>query len=279
MKQGKALHHNIGIALWYNRELNKALKGMFDDTLKTLVPTIKETFAEDSVFDITVELDKLRKKYTEFFYKYGKELAKRFIERSIKHANLSVKKAIEPIAKKEFKLSGSIINEANKDIVTMAIYNNVSLITSLPEEYYKNITGIVSRSMQGGSIAEMQRELIKLFGKEDRKTRNRAKLIAYDQTRKVYSDLALQKIKQAGFTKVMWLHSGGDKVPRCYHITKWDGKSGLKNGRPNGLNGYVFEIDNPPVIQKASGNRTEIRGFPAQLINCKCFLKPVDDEQ
>ena len=63
MKQGKALHHNIGIALWYNRELNKALKGMFDDTLKTIVPTFTETIAEDSVFDITVELDKLRKKY------------------------------------------------------------------------------------------------------------------------------------------------------------------------------------------------------------------------
>ena len=278
MKQGKALHHNIGIALWYNRELNKALKGMFDDTLKTIVPTFTETIAQDSVFDITVELNKLRKKYVEFFYKYGKELAKKFIERSIRHANISVKKAIEPISKKEFKLAGSIINEANRDIVTMAIYNNVSLIRSIPEEYYKNVTGIVSRSMQGGSIAEMEHELLKFIKLEDKKARNRAKLIAYDQTRKVYSDIALNKIKQAGFTKVMWLHSGGDKVPRCYHVNKWDGKSGLNDGRPNGLNGFVFEIDNPPVIQKANGKRDEVRGFPAQLINCTCFLKPVDDE-
>lgn len=278
MKQGKALHHNIGIALWYNRELNRALKEMFDDTLKTLVPTIKETFAEDSVFDITVELDKLRKKYTEYFYRYGKELAKKFMERSIRHANISVKKAIEPITKKEFKLAGSIINEANRGIVKMAIYNNVSLIRSIPEEYYKNVTGIVSRSMQGGSIAEMEHELLKFIKLEGKKAQNRAKLIAYDQTRKVYSDIALNKIKQAGFTKVMWLHGGGDKVPRCYHVTKWDGKSGLKNGRPNGLNGFVFEIDNPPVIQKANGKRDEVRGFPAQLINCTCFLKPVEDE-
>lgn len=278
MKQGKALHHNIGIALWYNRELNKALKEMFDDTLKTIVPTFTETIAEDSVFDITVELDKLRKKYTEYFYRYGKELAKKFMERSIRHANISVKKAIEPIAKKEFKLAGSIINEANRDIVKMAIYNNVSLIRSIPEEYYKNVTGIVSRSMQGGSIAEMEHELLKFIKLEGKKAQNRAKLIAQDQTRKVYSDIALNKIKQAGFTKVMWLHSGGDKVPRCYHVNKWDGKSGLKDGRPNGLNGFVFEIDNPPVIQKANGKRDEVRVFPAQLINCTCFLKPVDDE-
>lgn len=278
MKQGKALHHNIGIAVWYNRELNKALKAMFSDTLKKIVPTFTETIAEDSVFDITVELNKLRKKYTEFFYKYGKELAKKFIERSIRHANISVKKAIEPIAKKEFKLTGSIINEANREIVTMAIYNNVSLIRSIPEEYYKNVTGIVSRSMQGGSVKEMEDELVKFINLEGKKARNRAKLIAYDQTRKVYSDIALQKIKDAGFTKVMWRHSHGDKVPRCYHVEDWDGKSGLKDGKPNGLNGFVFEIDNPPVIQKANGKREEVRGFPAQLINCTCFLKPVDDD-
>lgn len=275
MKQGKALHHNIGIAVWYNRELNKALKSMFNDTLKTIIPTFTETIAQDSVFDITVELNKLRKKYVEFFYKYGKELAKKFIERSIRHANISVKKAIEPIAKKDFKLAGSIINDTNRDIVTMAIYNNVSLIRSIPEEYYKNVTGIVSRSMQGGSIKEMEDELVKFINLEGKKARNRAKLIAYDQTRKVYSDIALQKIKDAGFTKVRWVHSNGDKVPRCYHVRKWDGHS----EPPNGLNGYIFDINNPPIIQKAEGKRPEVRGFPAQLINCTCFLVPVDDEQ
>ena len=275
MKQGKALHHNIGIAVWYNRELNKALKSMFDDTLKTIVPTFTETIAQDSVFDITVELNKLRKKYVEFFYKYGKELAKKFIERSIRHANISVKKAIEPIAKKDFKLAGSIINDTNRDMVTMAIYNNVSLIRSIPEEYYKNVTGIVSRSMQGVSIKEMEDELVKFINLEGKKARNRAKLIAYDQTRKVYSDIALQKIKDAGFTKVRWVHSNGDKVPRCYHVRKWDGHS----EPPNGLNGYIFDINNPPIIQKAEGKRPEVRGFPAQLINCTCFLVPVDDEQ
>lgn len=277
MKQGKALHHNIGIAKWYEKELDKAIKEMSNAVHRVIVPTFTETIAEDSVFEITVELEKLRKKYVEFFYKYGKEIVKKFIERSIRHANISVKKAVEPIAKKDFNLKGSIVNEANKDIVAMAIYNNVSLIRSIPEEYFKDITGIVSRSMQGGSISEMERELLKFFKKEDKKAKNRAKLIAYDQTRKVYSDIALHNMEDAGFTKVKWMHSNGDKVPRCYHINKWDGKSGLKDGRPNGLNGFVFEINNPPVIQKAQGQRPEIRGFPAQLINCKCFLVPVDD--
>ena len=32
-----------------------------------------------------------------------------------------------------------------------------------------------------------------------------------------------------------------------------------------------FPIDRPPVIDKKTGQR----GFPAQLINCKCFLTPV----
>ena len=32
-----------------------------------------------------------------------------------------------------------------------------------------------------------------------------------------------------------------------------------------------FPIDRPPVIDKKTGQR----GFPAQLIGCKCFLTPV----
>lgn len=274
MKQGKALKHNIGIAKWYNDELQAMCKKMQDDTLKGIKPLYADYIAQDSAFDITVELKKLRDKYVEYFYKYGKQLSKKFIERSVKYANISVKKALEPIAKKELKfaLKGSIINDSNRDIVKMAIFNNVSYIRSIPEEYFKDITGAVTRSMEfGGSIASLQKEIEHTYGV----TQRRAKLIAYDQTRKVYSDLSLQKMKDAGFTKVKWVHSNAGEVPRCFHVHKWDGHS----EPPNGLNGYIFDINNPPVIQKAKGKREEVRGFPAQLINCRCFLVPVEDDE
>ena len=54
-------------------------------------------------------------------------------------------------------------------------------------------------------------------------------------------------------------------------MTKWDGHTGKRNGKPNGLNGYIFDLSKPPVIDK----KTSERGYPAQLVNCKCYLVPV----
>lgn len=38
MKQGKALKHNIGIAKWYNDEIQSLCEEMFNDTEKELRP-------------------------------------------------------------------------------------------------------------------------------------------------------------------------------------------------------------------------------------------------
>ena len=37
------------------------------------------------------------------------------------------------------------------------------------------------------------------------------------------------------------------------------------------MNGYVFPIDFPPIIDRKTGER----GYPGQLINCKCHMEPV----
>jgi uncharacterized protein with gpF-like domain len=278
MKQGKALRSNVGIARWYHDEILKMCRDMFDNTKKQLTPLFVkyENTAMDSLsFDVTTTLNKLIKKYQEYFKRHGEKLAKEFLKRQLKYANISVRKAIEPLLKEEAKsenlkyvLKGNLVSEANKDIVKLAIYNNVSLIRSIPEQYFKDIVGMVTRSIEfGGDIKQLKEQLMKIDGVTER----RAKLIAYDQTKKVYSDLSVINMKKAGINRVKWVHSGGDKVPRCYHIRKWDGVS----EPPNGLNGYVFELNNPPIIQKAEGKRDEIRGYPAELINCTCFLVPV----
>ena len=63
----------------------------------------------------------------------------------------------------------------------------------------------------------------------------------------------------------------GETNPRQYHLRQWNGKSGKRNGRPNGLNGYEFDIDKPPVINL----KTKERGYPGQMINCHCRLVPI----
>ena len=95
--------------------------------------------------------------------------------------------------------------------------------------------------------------------------------IARDQIVKAREWIKIADWKHRGVSYVMWCHSGKDAEPRDYHVAKWNGKSGLRNGRPNGLNGFVFNIDNPPVIDKKTGER----GLPSTLIGCKCFLRGI----
>lgn len=97
-----------------------------------------------------------------------------------------------------------------------------------------------------------------------------AEVIADDQINKASERLRVAKWKKNGVRMVRWVHSNFDE-PRPYHREKWNGASGIFDGVPNGLNGYVFPIDFPPVIDLA----TRERGYPGQLINCKCHLEPV----
>ena len=99
---------------------------------------------------------------------------------------------------------------------------------------------------------------------------DRARFIADDQIAKATERMLVEKWRKNGITMVRWVHSGLSE-PRPYHRTKWNGKSGLYDRRPNGLDGFIFPIDHPPVINLSTGER----GYPGQLPNCRCHLEPV----
>lgn len=98
----------------------------------------------------------------------------------------------------------------------------------------------------------------------------RAELITDDQINKLAERLKIERWKAQGISKAKWLHSGMGEY-RPYHMRKWNGRSGKRDGNPNGLNGFVFDIDSPPVIDTKTGER----GYPGQLIGCRCRLEPV----
>ena len=119
----------------------------------------------------------------------------------------------------------------------------------------------------GKGVTFIEEELLKYKGMTKRRARN----IALDQTRKAYNDINLRNMQDAGVKKAEWIHSGGSQKPRTYHMERWDGVSGIDNGEPNGLNGFIFYLDRPPVIDKRTGER----GYPAQLPYCHCRMIPI----
>ena len=228
------------------------------------------SFAMDGIAnDMKKVLADLRKKYERIFRIQGTEYAKKMVMRQLRQSRVSFQSAMKELFPEEsLVISGSVLSDEMKEVVEASIMENVSLIKSIPEQYLDRVAGAVTRSIQaGGSIKQLKQEIVKYNGM----TRRRADNIALDQTRKTYTSINLRNMQKYGIKKVKWIHSGGGQHPRSYHLTRWDGKS----EPPNGLNGYVFDIDRPPIIQRAEGNIQEIRGYPAQLPNCKCTMAAV----
>ena len=136
------------------------------------------------------------------------------------------------------------------------VFENVSLIKSIPDEYFKQITGAVARPIENG---EGDRWLAKELKDYGAKTDRRAQLIAQDQTRKAYNSINLRNFQENNVRKLKWLHSGGSRDPRPYH--------------KDVLDGQIFDIDDPPIIDPKTGER----GYPGQLPYCRCVMAAVLD--
>lgn len=146
-----------------------------------------------------------------------------------------------------------IFNRQLGDITKAAVAENVALIKSISTDYINQVQGSVMRSITSG---QGLKDLIPALENYEGVTHRRAKNIALDQTRKVYSAINRERMKAAGVKKFEWLHTGGSQKPRQLHIE---------------MNGNIYEIDNPPIIDERSGER----GLPGQAVNCRCRMLPV----
>ena len=203
-------------------------------------------------------LKKLAAKFTALFTGQAGGLAKAVANgvniSSAQQLGSSLKEISTGVTLKTDVVSGPIA-----DALTASIKQNVGLIKSIPSEYFQKIEGEVFRSIQSGrGLADLQ----PLLEKTGNITKKRAALIARDQTSKANTAINVARFKRLNIRKFEWLHSAGVHEPRELHIhTVAEG----------GLNGGIFDIDNPPVIDERTGER----GYPGQLINCSCRMAPV----
>lgn len=150
------------------------------------------------------------------------------------------------------------------------IAEGVALIKSIPgEEEHNRIVSYFLQVFLGNRTVEQCVAYLMRIGDIDEE---RAELIVNDQINKAGVRFLIAKWKKQGYKKVKWVHKGMSN-PRKYHLRKWNGVSGKRSGKPNGLNGFIFPIDKPPVIDI----KTKERGYPGQLVNCKCTLVPIRD--
>lgn len=137
-------------------------------------------------------------------------------------------------------------SEDLEDIMFATTRENVALIKTIPEEYFKKLETIVFTGTTQGRAATSMINQIREVGKV---TENRARLIARDQTSKLNSALNQQRAQNLGVEEYIWRTAGDERV-RPSHASK---------------NGKRFRWDDPP----------KDTGHPGQDIQCRCVAQPI----
>ena len=220
---------------------------------------------------MTAKLDSLGAKWKKRFEEFAEKYSPRFVNSMLRLSNTQIKSLLKDwYSEKRLELLGETIPVELRQVSKANMAYNVALISSIAPQYHERVLGAVMRSITGGgSLKQLTMEIYRYGGMSMR----RAKLIAQDQTRKAYNTITMHNCKRLGIQKMQWYHSHAVKEPRQLHITRWDGKSSPEN--PNGLDGLIFDLDNPPLIQRAKGKQPAVRGYPSQLPFCKCFMRAV----
>lgn len=140
------------------------------------------------------------------------------------------------------------------------VAQNVALIRSLPERYFRDIEQLVMTNVRAGRRATViEREIAERYPK----SRRNASLIARDQTSKLNSELTRHRHQSLGITRYIWRTSLDDRV-RPGHAA---------------LEGQQFRYARPPVVDARTGRRAH----PGGDFQCRCTAEPVipglDEEQ
>lgn len=277
----KPINVPMATARVYSRELCAMIRQMAKEFRSALVvyKQKQDQIAVDAsdgswlTTDIEERLKKLGDRWTERFKEYADNHSPAMVKRILKQTDLQLKSTLKDwFSAERMTLISETIPMALRQSMKAHIAENISLIRSIPAQYLERVQGAVTRAITGGiSYKQLVEEVMSFQAKGLR----RAELLAQDQVHKISTTCALRRYEQVGIKRFRWEHSGAGREPRPYHIRKWDGHSGKKDGHPNGLNGFEFDLSMLPVIQEQHGKQKEIRGLPNQLPYCRCSLIPI----
>lgn len=132
------------------------------------------------------------------------------------------------------------------------VQDSVRLITSIPEDQHDRIEDTVMEAVHAGTHHEvLQKRLRERFGISAR----HARLIARDQTTKLYSRVNRARTENLGISRYTWSTMNDERV-RDSH---------------DALEGTVWSYEHPPVVDGEFAN-------PGEPILCRCYADPLWDD-
>ena len=157
----------------------------------------------------------------------------------------------------------AMFNQYVQNTLEAAIDFNHTLIVNLQQEAHEKIYTSVMLSLSSPNPDEQGMTAIENAVKDAGiDAKDRVKLIARDQTSKLYSALADDRCRENGVDEYEWAHSSAGKVPRESHKK---------------MDGHIFKLDDPRLWQ--TGGEFDLKkgdlGPPGWAINCRCRRIPI----
>lgn len=267
---GTALNYNASQQIKYQQAILNLVHKMAIETKKQLIRLFHGEISKDffeqqkeaSVMDASIAsqarilMNALTKKFTQLFSLKADPLAQAMLNGAEQTSKSTLHSSLKQLSG-GLSLKTGVVPEGMEDVAKATISENVSLIKSIPQQYFKDITGSVMRSITtGNGLADLLPDIQKYSGQ----TMRRAKNLALDQTRKAYNSINKQRMQAVGVKQFKWVHSGGGQYPRKSHID---------------ISGHIFNFATLEQEQAELGVPLADRGIPGQAINCRCTMVPV----
>lgn len=260
-KPAKVLHPPVSVADRYAQQLQKLIAKVY----RALIAELRAVPVEDAATVDTMDASasyieqltrKLIDRFEVQFSEMGHRLAADMVTRTNEASTGAIKSSLREVSK-NLTLTGEVMTGPLAGVIHDAISDNVKLIKRIPRNLIDRVRDdvVASLSPGGGGMADLLPKLQEAYKGSKRK----AELTALDQTRKAFKAMNVAKMETAGQKKFEWVHSGGSDHPREFHMHRW----------PNGLNGGIFSVDDPPVIDEDTGER----GLPGDLPYCRCNMR------
>jgi hypothetical protein len=237
---------DAGLEAEYREELREWIELMQKSVIYWLQASYKKNEPEIAMDAVPAQelrkaIRRLARRWKKNFDEAAPLLAKWFATKAYKRSSSRLQKILRDAGfSVKFKMT-----KAQRDIFHATVAQNVSLIKSIPAQYFTQIEGMVMRSVQvGGDLETLTKQLHKTYNV----TRKRAVLIARDQNLKATGALNRARQLELGIKEAIWMHSHAGKQPRPTHVA---------------MSGKKFD-----VVKGMWDSHEKKMVHPGELINC-----------
>lgn len=248
-----------GLELQYQKEINKLGRMLIGAIKENLLPFLKASqsmYALDNMSSqLHVIFNRLNAQFTgNIIASFAQNTAAPIIEKIAKNNKKKFDRSVNKAT--GIDLGPIITTEGLEDFMSMNINKNVSLIKTLPTEYFKQIEVIVNNGIiSGARYSTIAKEITSKIGSANSKLANRIKTIARNEVQTINSQLTLRRSESLGIKKGIYRTSEDERVRKCH----------------SELNNVEFDL------KKGAWSKSCGKFIQPGItdINCRCSYSPV----